>query len=96
MMTVALAPVAFTAWSTVSKTELALNFAARQSRRRRRWCRLDHLLRVEGAGAAGDALHEELRVLPDQDAHFAPPVTASTIFFAPSAIVVAAWMASPL
>ena len=30
---------------------------------------LDHLLRVERAVAAGDALHDELRVLVDEDAH---------------------------
>src|SRR5205085_11342447 len=58
---------------------------------------LDHLLRVERSRAAGDALHEQLRALVGEDAHDALPfVTASTIFFAPSAIVDAAMIARPL
>ena len=44
---------------------------------------LDHLLRVERAFAAGQALHEELCFLVDQDAHRAPPARATT-FSAPS------------
>ena len=50
----------------------------------------DHLLRVERARAAGDALNEKLGFFTDEDAHFEPLLTASTIFCAPSAMVVAA------
>ena len=58
---------------------------------------LDHLLRVERAGAAGDALHEQPRVLADEDAHLLTSHRdRATTFCAPSAMVLAAWMARPL
>src|SRR5216684_608027 len=44
---------------------------------------LDHLLRVEGAFAPGEALNDEARFLADEDAHRAPPASATT-FCAPS------------
>ncbi len=61
---------------------------------------LDHLLCVKAARAAGDALHQEPRVLADENAHRIRPsltrATAATTFCAPSAMVDAAWIASPL
>ena len=46
---------------------------------------LDHLLRVEAAFAAGEALHDQASVLVDQNAHRAPPARVTT-FSAPSFI----------
>src|ERR1700722_6776083 len=56
---------------------------------------LEHLFGVKPARASGDALYQETRVLPNEDAHVAPP-TAATTLRAPSAMVPAAWIASPL
>src|SRR6266700_1136935 len=51
---------------------------------------LDHLLRVKGAFAAGEALDDEARFFIDQNAHRAPPARATTFSapsFMPSAMV---------
>src|ERR1700757_1989651 len=43
----------------------------------------DHLLRVEGTFAAGEALYDEFGLFVDEDAHRAPPASETT-FCAPS------------
>src|SRR5579859_1163552 len=51
---------------------------------------LDHLLRVESAFAAGEALNDEASLFVNQDAHRAPPARATTFCapsFMPSAMV---------
>src|SRR5713226_10645699 len=51
---------------------------------------LDHLLGVEGAFAAGEALDDQTRFFVDQNAHRAPPARATTFWapsFMPSAMV---------
>src|SRR6267142_2368201 len=51
---------------------------------------LDHLLRVEGAFAAGEALDEQARFFVNENAHRAPPASATTFCapsFMPSAMV---------
>src|SRR5260370_31148139 len=44
---------------------------------------LNHLLSVEGASAAGEALDDQTRLFLNQDTHRAPPARATT-FCAPS------------
>src|SRR5690606_11954322 len=53
---------------------------------------------VQAARLAGDALEDDARVLVDENAHGRTPqaFTAATIFFAPSSIDAALWMARPL
>ena len=46
---------------------------------------IQHLLRVKAAFAAGDSLHDDARVLVNQNAHRAPSASATT-FSAPSFI----------
>src|SRR5947207_15880090 len=51
---------------------------------------LNHLLGVEGAFAAGETLDEQASVFVDQNAHRAPPASATTFCapsFMPSAMV---------
>ena len=48
---------------------------------------LHHLLRVERAVAPGDALHDQRRVVVDEDAHAAfPPFASATAFFTASSM----------
>src|ERR1700722_17667356 len=49
---------------------------------------IEHLLRVKAAFATGKALHQNARILADQDAHRAPPASFTT-FSAPSFIPLA-------
>jgi hypothetical protein len=49
---------------------------------------LQHLLGVERAVAARDALHDEARVLVDEDAHLPPSVASWTAFFTASSMSV--------
>src|SRR5262249_35955767 len=66
--------------------ELLTAFARRHARHDLRAI-LDHLLRVERAVAARDALHDQRRVLVDEDAHAAlPPLASSTAFFTASSM----------
>src|SRR5579863_5005815 len=55
---------------------------------------VDHLLRVEAAFAAGEALDENARLFVDEDAHRAAPASA-TAFSAPSFIPFATVKFSP-